>query len=114
MGRATTRMSEEQLRPTDPSNWRGNVWDILCRHQRKDGSPPRFCVQDHDDHIHLIFRCGCPNDCPTRNYRIECTVEQICDIVPRECMHIHENGPVEKPTAKETLASLPRFVCERD
>merc|ERR1711907_891949 len=115
MGRmASASEPEIHLRGDDSCNWKGQVWDILCRHQRKDGSPPRFCVHDHIEHIHLIFRCGCPKKCPTRNYRIECTVEQICDIVPRECMHIHENEPVEKPTAKETIASLPRSFCESD
>merc|ERR1711904_157463 len=106
-------MSSEtiQLTPKDASDWRGNVWGVLVNHQREDGEPPRFCVDDHTDHVHLLFKCGCPKNCPTRSYRIECTVEMLCDIVPRENMHIHENGPVEKPTAAEPLARLPSSIC---
>merc|ERR1711959_123568 len=87
-------MSSEtvQLTPKDESDWRG--------------------VDDHIDHVHLLFKCGCPNNCPTRSYRIECTVEMLCDLVPRENMHIHENGPEEKPTDEETLSKLPSTICE--
>jgi len=106
-------MAEQVLRPTDPSNWRANIWEVLITHQKKNGEPPRFCVHDHMDHIHMVFRCGCPNNCPTRNYRIDCTVEQICDVVPRENMHIHENEPVEKPASPEAIASLPVLTCEQ-
>jgi len=55
----------------------------------------------------MLFRCGCPRDCPTRNYRVNCTVEMLCDLVPRENMHIHANEPSEKPTSPEAMEKLP-------
>jgi len=105
--------SVQELRPVE-DDWRANVWSVLVNHQHADGEPPRFCVDDHIDHVHLLFKCGCPRNCPTRNYRINCTVEMLCDIVPRENMHIHENGPVEKPTAAETLSNLPSSICNEE
>ena len=29
--------------PTDGEDWRASVWDVVGRHQRKDGSCARFC-----------------------------------------------------------------------
>ena len=60
-----------------------------------------------DDHVHMLFKCSCPKKCPTRNYRVECTIEMLLDIVPRENVCIHENAIREKPVDPEVLAALP-------
>ena len=83
-------------------------------HAKQDGSAPNFCVNDHDDHVHMLFKCGCPKKCPTRNYRVECTVQMLVDVVPRENLHIHDNSPKENPTSPDILSSLPtrRYIAE--
>merc|ERR1711998_539407 len=105
MGEALQGMEGSQA-IEDEVDWRARVWEVLFHYQKADGSPPRFCLDDHGDHVHMLLKCGCPRNCPTRNFRIECTVEMICELVPRENMHIHENAPSEKPTAENVIANL--------
>merc|ERR1711871_71567 len=118
MGGAHNSRASPQIRAMSEAqavdnNWRGRVWDVLSRHTNEDGDCPRFCCDDHDDHIHMIFRCRCPRNCPPSNYRINCTVEMLCDIVPRENMHIHPFEPEKNPASPETILDLPRKTWPR-
>merc|ERR1711959_199924 len=108
MGTTTINMEAPTVGPVEQhdTDWRSDVWNILCHHQRADGECPRFCVDDHLDHVHMLFKCGCPRKCPTRNYRINCTVEMLCDVVPEENMHIHVYAPTETPTLPDAIAGL--------
>ncbi len=67
---------------------------------------PRFCVHDHSEHVHMIFRCRCGQcENPVRDYRIDCTLDELCDVAPRDRMHIHESPPDTKPTDPAVLAA---------
>merc|ERR1711998_381569 len=88
-------------------DWRANAWTAIGNHAGADGALPNFCVHDHDDHVHLIFPCHCGN-CGSKNYRIGCTLEMLCDTFPREIMHIHEQ-PKGKPADPDIVATLKTF-----
>merc|ERR1712159_153170 len=93
-------------RKMDEVEWKARVWDILCTHARSDGSPPRMCLIDHDDHVHLLYKCGCANNCPQRNYRIDATVEMILDVVPQASLHIHAKETNTNPASEDQLAAI--------
>merc|ERR1712057_49435 len=54
----------------------------------------------------MVFQCRCEKcENPVKNYRIDCTLDELCDVAPRDRMHIHESPPDTKPTDPAVLAA---------
>merc|ERR1711959_834253 len=74
-----------------------------------EGMPRRCCVIDHDDHIHLIYRCSCPKNCEPQDVVVPITLDMLLQVYPENRLHIHERKG--KPTQESVIEALPVRVC---
>jgi len=63
--------------PAAVEEWKTKLYDIMSHFADAQGIPRRCCVLDHDDHVHLIYRCNCPANCEPQNIVVPITVEMV-------------------------------------
>jgi len=113
--------------PAAVEEWKTKLYDIMSHFADAQGIPRRCCVcvrasqplliavllcrLDHDDHVHLIYRCNCPANCEPQNIVVPITVEMLLEVYPESRLHIHEKQPCTKPTQDPVIDALPVHVC---
>merc|ERR1712028_135922 len=91
----------------NPNAWRAVIYDIMTHFADSQGMPGRCCVLDHDDHIHLIYRCNCPKNCEPQNINVNVTLEMLKEVYPEDRMHIHEKKTGTRRTKQAVIDGLP-------